>query len=325
MNTMPSIKQRELRIIHEFDAPKEMVFDAFSTAEALNEWWGPVETRNSVLSLDFRTGGIFHYKMEKDGKVSYGRFVFGKIQPHDLLEFTVAFADEKANVVKAPFDMEFPREIFYRLMFSEQNGKTIISLIGNPVNATHDEEEVFTAIEADMQRGFASTFNQLEQYISAQFKLRTQLKTNTMASTSTYLNFPGNTEEALNFYKSVFKTEFRGNGIQRFGDIPPQAGQPPIAENVKKMVLHAELPITGGHILMATDAPKEMGFNLTPGNNMHICIEPETRAETKRIFDGLSAGGTVTMPLADMFWGAYFGQFTDKYGINWMVNCVEKK
>jgi PhnB protein len=323
MNTTPSIQKKELRIIHEFSAPKEMVFDAFTSAEALNEWWGPAEMNNSVVSLDFRPGGIFHYKMEKDGKVSYGRFVFGRIQPHDLLEFTVAFADEKANIVKAPFDMELPREIFYRLVFTEQDGKTIISLTGNPVNATHEQQEVFSAIEPDMQRGFGSTFDQLEQYITAQFKLRAQLKINTMARTSTYLNFPGNTEEALNFYKSIFKTEFGGNGIQRFGDIPAEAGHPPIADNVKKMVLHAELTITGGHILMATDAPKEMGFNVTPGNNMHICIEPETRAETKRIFEALSAGGNITMPLADMFWGAYFGQFTDKYGINWMVNCIE--
>jgi PhnB protein len=80
------------------------------------------------------------------------------------------------------------------------------------------------------------------------------------------------------------------------------------------------MPITGGHILMATDAPKEMGFTVTPGNNMHISLEPETREEAKRLFDELSAGGKVSMPLQDMFWGAYFGSFTDKYGINWMVN-----
>jgi len=73
---------------------------------------------------------------------------------------------------------------------------------------------------------------------------------------------------------------------------------------------------------MGTDAPKEMGFTVTQGNNMHISIEPESRAEAKRIFDALSAGGTISMPLQDMFWGAYFGSFTDKYGINWMINCL---
>lgn len=314
----------ELKIRHEFNAPKELVFNAFSNAEALNEWWGPVETKNSVISLDFRPGGIFHYKMEAGGRVNYGRFVFGKIQPHDLLEFTVAFTDAQANVIKAPFDLELPKEIFYRLVFAEENGKTTINLTGRPVNASVEEEEVFTSINADMQKGFGATFGQLEQYITAQFKLRAELKTSTMASTTTYLNFPGNTEEAFNFYKSVFGTEFRGKGLQRFGDIPPGTDHPPVPDTIKKMILHVELPITGGHILMATDAPAEMGFTLTPGNNMHICVQPETKAETKKLFEALSKGGNVTMPLADMFFGSYFGSFTDKYGINWMFNCIEQ-
>ena len=145
-----------------------------------------------------------------------------------------------------------------------------------------------------------------------------------MALINIYLNFPGNTEEAFNFYKSVFRSEFSGKGIQRFGDIPDEPGNPPVMDSVKKMVLHVELPILGGHVLMATDAPKEMGFTLSPGNTMHICLEPETRKETKRLFDALSGGGNITMPLEDMFFGAYFGSCTDKFGINWMFNCFEK-
>ena len=145
-----------------------------------------------------------------------------------------------------------------------------------------------------------------------------------MPRVCTYLNFPGNTEEAFLFYQSVFKTEFAGNGIQRFGDLPADANHPPVDDAVKKMVLHVELPITGNHILMGTDAPKEMGFTLIQGNNMHISVEPETREEAKRIFDQLSSGGNVTMPLEDMFFGAYFGAFTDKYGINWMINFQTK-
>nr|WP_294673812.1 VOC family protein [uncultured Fluviicola sp.] len=152
------------------------------------------------------------------------------------------------------------------------------------------------------------------------FKLRNELKPNRFPRVCTYLNFPGNTEEAFLFYQSVFKTEFSGKGIQRFGDIPADGNHPPVAESVKKMILHVELPITGHHVLMGTDAPKEMGFELNSGNNMHISIEPETREEAKRIFDELSAGGRVTMPLEDMFFGAYYGSFTDKFGVNWMVN-----
>ncbi|HXB39585.1 MAG TPA: VOC family protein [Bacteroidia bacterium] len=146
-----------------------------------------------------------------------------------------------------------------------------------------------------------------------------------MARTSTYLNFPGNTEKAFNFYKSIFGGEFGGGGLQCFGDIPPVEGQPPLSADDKKLIIHAELEITGGHILMATDAPESMGFTVTQGNNMHINLEPETRKETKKLFDALSGGGKVTMELMDMFWGTYFGSCTDKFGINWMFNCTEKK
>ena len=88
--------------------------------------------------------------------------------------------------------------------------------------------------------------------------------------------------------------------------------------------MHIELPITGGHVLMGTDAPESMGFNVNFGNNVHISLEPDTRAETKKLFDALSAGGKVTMELQVMFWGAYYGSCTDKFGVNWMVNCTEK-
>lgn len=145
-----------------------------------------------------------------------------------------------------------------------------------------------------------------------------------MARVSTYLNFPRNTEEAFNFYKSVFGGEFGNNGIARFGDIPPQEGMPPMAEADKNLVMHIELEILGGHILMASDAPESMGHNVIVGNNFHIALAPDTKAETKNLFDSLSSGGIVTMELQDMFWGAYYGSCTDKFGVNWMFNCVEK-
>ena len=144
-----------------------------------------------------------------------------------------------------------------------------------------------------------------------------------MASTSTYLNFARNTEEAFNFYKSVFGTEFNGP-IARFGEIPPQEGMPPLADADKNLVMHIELPIVGGHKLMGTDAPESMGFKVNFGNNVHINLQPDTREETKRLFEKLSAGGIITMELQDMFWGDYFGSCTDKFGVQWMVNCSAK-
>jgi PhnB protein len=145
-----------------------------------------------------------------------------------------------------------------------------------------------------------------------------------MAQVGTYLNFPRNTEEAFNFYKSVFGGEFGRGGIARFKDIPATDGMPPVAEEDLNLVMHVELPILGGHLLMGTDAPESMGFKVNFGNNIYINLEPDTKAETKRLFEALATGGVISKDLQDMFWGSYYGSCTDKFGINWMFNCTEK-
>ncbi len=145
-----------------------------------------------------------------------------------------------------------------------------------------------------------------------------------MARVNTYLNFQRNTEEVFNFYKSVFGGEFGGGGLTRFRDIPPEEDMPPIAEEDKNLVMHVELPILGVHTLMGTDAPESMGFNVNAGNNILINLEPDTRDETKRLFDALSLGGKITMELQDVFWGDYYGSCTDKFGVQWMFNFTEK-
>lgn len=144
-----------------------------------------------------------------------------------------------------------------------------------------------------------------------------------MARTSTYLNFNGNTEEAFEFYRSVFGGEFIG-GISRMGEVPGPEGAPPMPEAQRNLVMHVALPILGGHYLMGTDATEEMGFQLIFGNNSFINLEPDTRAETERLFAGLAAGGAISMPLQDMFWGDYFGSCTDRFGVQWMFACSEK-
>lgn len=146
-----------------------------------------------------------------------------------------------------------------------------------------------------------------------------------MASVSTYLNFSRKTEEAFNFYKSVFGGEFYGGGMMKFADTPGCDGQAPLSEEDKNLVMHVELRILGGHSLMGTDAPESMGFKLVAGNNSYINLQPDTREETKSLFDKLSDGGHVTTELQDMFWGDYFGTCTDRFGVQWMFNCSEKK
>ena len=141
-----------------------------------------------------------------------------------------------------------------------------------------------------------------------------------MLKVSTYLNFTRQTEEAFNFYKSVFGGEFGERGLQRFRDYKLPDGHPAITENEKDLIIHVELPLPGGFILMGSDVPESMGVPVIPGNNTIIALDPDSREETKRLFDALSAGGKVTMPLQDMFWGGYYGALTDKFGIHWMLN-----
>lgn len=145
-----------------------------------------------------------------------------------------------------------------------------------------------------------------------------------MNTINPYLNFGGNTEEAFNFYKSVFGGEFAT--LMRFGDMHGQAGCDEAAEGGKiseadrNKIMHIALPIGNGSVLMATDALESMGQNLNAGNNFSLSINAESKEEAEKVFNGLSADGKITMPLGDTFWGAYFGMFSDKFGIQWMVN-----
>lgn len=145
-----------------------------------------------------------------------------------------------------------------------------------------------------------------------------------MARVSTYLNFSRQTEEAFLFYKSVFGGDFEDK-IYRFSDTPPQKDKPPVPDADKNLVMHVSLPILGGHVLMGTDAPESMGFKLNPGNNVYIMLEPDSREEADRLFEGLSPGGQIEMPMRIMFWGDYYGSFKDKYGVQWMINVKIKK
>lgn len=144
-----------------------------------------------------------------------------------------------------------------------------------------------------------------------------------MGSTATYINFNRTTEAAFNFYKSAFGTEFVRD-VVRMGDVPPSVGQPEMSDEDKQLVMNVQLPILGGHLLMGTDILESMGMSFTQGNNTYICLQPDTRAESDRLFDALSEGGTVEMPLMEMFWGDYFGSWIDKFGVQWMINCTSK-
>ncbi|MDO6436851.1 VOC family protein [Cyclobacterium sp. 1_MG-2023] len=130
-----------------------------------------------------------------------------------------------------------------------------------------------------------------------------------------YLNFDGDAEEAFSFYKSVFGGEF--SAFMKMGEAPEAEKLP---KEEQSRVMHISLPIGKDTILMASDTMPSMGQTLTKGNTNYISIHPESREEADRLFNGLSEGGEIEMPMEDQFWGDYFGSFTDKFGINWMVN-----
>lgn len=305
-------EKNTIDVEREFAADLALVWDAWTKPELLDQWWAPKPYQTRTKSMDFREGGRWLYAMYGPENVAHWCLAeYQKISPRKSFTGLDAFCDEEGKI-----NMQFPRA-----KWNNRFRETAPDITAVSITIQYESlADLETIIGFGFQTGFAMAMENLDQYIAAQFRLRREAKPGSEARVCTYLNFPGNTEEAFRFYQTVFKTAFSGRGIQRFADIPAEAGHPPVADAIKKMILHVELPITGNHVLMGTDAPKEMGFTLTHGNNMHICVEPETREEAKRLFDALSAGGNITMPLQDMFFGAYFGELTDQFGINWMIN-----
>lgn len=141
-----------------------------------------------------------------------------------------------------------------------------------------------------------------------------------MTKINVYLLFDGMTEEAFNFYKSVFGGEFIG--FTRNKDITSKADMP---EKVSEEIANIALPIGDDTLLMGSDLSSTRQQTLSIGNNMCISVHPDSQAETERIFSELSAGGTVAMPLGHQPWGDYYGSFVDKFGIWWMVNYSEQQ
>ena len=143
-----------------------------------------------------------------------------------------------------------------------------------------------------------------------------------MPKLNIYLNFPGNTEEVFNFYKSVFGGEF--NSVIRYRDMPMPGVT--LSKEDENKLMHISLPIGKNDALMASDNLESMGQpKVTPGNNIYISYHPDTKEEADRVWNALSAGGKIEMEIAEQPWGDYWGSFTDKYGVMWMVDLETEK
>jgi PhnB protein len=141
-----------------------------------------------------------------------------------------------------------------------------------------------------------------------------------MASINPYIHFNGNAEEAFTFYKSVFGGEFAR--VARFKDLA--STQHPISEKEQNKIMHIALPIGKSSVLMGSDTPEFMGRHNENENRSKISVIADSKEEADKIFNGLSAGGNVEMPIGDSPWGSYFGMFRDKYGIEWMIDFSKR-
>jgi PhnB protein len=142
-----------------------------------------------------------------------------------------------------------------------------------------------------------------------------------MATVNAYLTFNGTCEAAFDFYKSVFGGEFTYMG--RFNEMPPAENQEPISDELGNLIMHVSLPISAETTLYGSDTSEAFGHSIVMGDNISISINASSREEANKLYTGLSADGVIKMPLSDTFWGAYFGMFTDKFGIHWMMNFDE--
>ncbi|HVP85717.1 MAG TPA: SRPBCC domain-containing protein [Rhizomicrobium sp.] len=150
-----------------FDAPRELVWEIYTTLEHLSKWWGPQGFTWISGTLDFRPGGVFHYGMRgPTGQEMWGKFNYREISKPDRIVFTNSFADKDGNTVRAPFFSDWPLEVLNTVTFTEEGGKTTIHLRGRPFNATAEERARFEATKPSMNQGFGATFDKLVHYLS---------------------------------------------------------------------------------------------------------------------------------------------------------------
>lgn len=158
--------RQDFVITRTFNAPRPLVWNAWTDAERLAKWWGPKGCTLRVITLDMRPGGIFHYAMEfQPGQAMYGRFVYGDIVAPETFSFISSFADEAGNVIRAPFSATWPLEVRNTITLTEQGERTELTLRGGPTDPTDAEYETFLGMFASMQQGWGGTFDKLDELL----------------------------------------------------------------------------------------------------------------------------------------------------------------
>jgi uncharacterized protein YndB with AHSA1/START domain len=157
----------QIKITNTFNAPRELVFKAFTESEHLKNWWGPKGWTFEVSKSDFRSGGVFHYSQKPaDGNVMWVKFVYSEIIAPEKIVYTSFFSDEEGNTVRAPFNANWPMETLNTITFIEDEGKTTLTMIVVPVFPTEEEIKTFEDSKEMAQEGYTGTFDQSDEYLT---------------------------------------------------------------------------------------------------------------------------------------------------------------
>lgn len=170
-NEIAKVDGRELTVTKVFQAPRELVFKAWTEPEHLKHWWGPVGFDLHIAAFDLKPGGLFHYHMQNaEGHEMWAKFVFREVAEPGKLVYVISFSDVDGNTVRAPFSELYPMEVLNIVTFTEEDGQTIMTLRSGPIDATEEEVSFFYSMHASMQQGFGATFDQLDKYLAKQSK-----------------------------------------------------------------------------------------------------------------------------------------------------------
>lgn len=157
----------QIKVTHSFNAPPELVFKAFTESDHLKNWWGPKGWTFEVLKSDFRPGGVFHYSQKPaDGNVMWVKFVYSEMITPEKIVYSSFFSDEGGNTVRAPFHANWPMETLNTITFSEDEGKTTLTMIVAPVSPTEEELKTFEDSKEMAQEGYSGTYYQLDEYLT---------------------------------------------------------------------------------------------------------------------------------------------------------------
>lgn len=292
------------RISRTVNAPRDLVFRANTELAHLKHWWGPKGLTMKHCSLDLRPGGMFLYGMAApDGSMMWGRWVFREILPPDRVSYVVSFSSEQGGITRHPMAPSWPAEMLGTIVFSETEGKTVMDVTTEPLNASAEERATFEAGFESMKQGFGGTYDQLDQYLAELCK---------PAAVIPYLTVRG-ASEAIGWYGKVF-------GAVEQMRLPAQDG---------KRLMHAAISINGGSVFLSDEfieydggsAPKE-GQIPPVAIALNFGSPQDVDGTFKRALDAGAAG--VIEP-RDEFWGARFAVFRDPFGHRWLLNAALQK